>query len=537
MMARKSRDERTKANFNREADELKLLLEISQAVMEYLCLDDLIYYVIKRVQALIDAEGVSIILPDESGGEFLICWTENIDEKYTAKLKECRFPLNKGIAGRVFKNRRPELVLDALRDANHYKRVDDFTGFKTRSMIAVPLQGKRDVIGVLEVLNKRVGAFDEKDLDFLTTLACIIGLALDNARMYATLDRAYQELQVIDKAKDNLIELAKEENVRLRREIEGRYRFDLIKGNSDPMLAVLQLCEKAIDSDITVLIKGETGTGKELIARCIHYNGRRKEKLFLTQNCGALPETLLASELFGYKKGAFTGAYKDKKGLFEIAHGGTVFLDEVGEMSPMMQASLLRVLQEGEIKPLGAELPRKVDVRIISATNSSLEEDVKEGRFREDLFYRLSVFPIDLPPLRERSGDIPLLAMHFLNEFNSKNNKSIRGISPQALQCLSQYPFPGNVRELQNEIERAMAMAQNRKQIEMEHLSTKVRTKTCSAAYPPLLQGTLKDMVESLEKKVVAEALEKHRGNKTRTAEELGLSRFGLLKKIQRYAL
>lgn len=537
MMARNSQDGRGKANFNREAEELKLLLEISQTVMEYLSLDDLIYYVIKRVQEMIDAEGVSIILPDESGGEFLICWTENIDERYTAKLKEFRFPLNKGIAGRVFKNRRPELVLDALRDANHYKQVDDFTGFKTRSMIAAPLQGKRDVIGVLEVLNKRTGDFDEKDLDFLTTLCCIVGLALDNARMYATLDRAYQELQVIDKAKDNLIELTKEENIRLRREIEGRYRFDLIKGNSDPMLAVLRLCEKAIESDITVLIKGETGTGKELIARCIHYNGRRKDKLFLTQNCGALPETLLASELFGYKKGAFTGAYKDKKGLFEIAHGGTVFLDEVGEMSPMMQASLLRVLQEGEIKPLGAELPRKVDVRIISATNRSLEEDVEEGRFREDLFYRLSVFPIDLPLLRERSGDIPVLAMHFLHEFNNKNNKSIKGISSQALQCLSLYPFPGNVRELQNEIERAMAMAQNGKQIEMENLSDKVRTKTCATKYPLSLQGTLKDMVESLEKTLVTEALEKHQGNKTRAAEELGLSRFGLLKKIQRYGL
>ncbi|MDY0040596.1 MAG: sigma 54-interacting transcriptional regulator [Desulforhabdus sp.] len=482
-MAEKNRSEGRRANYNREAEELRVLLEISQTVMEYLCLDDLIYYVIKRVQELIDAEGVSIILPDESGGEFLICWTENIDIQYKRKLKEFRFPLNKGIAGRVFKNRKPELIPDTLRDAHHYKRVDDFTGFRTKSMIAAPLQGRRDVIGVLEVVNKRIGTFDDKDLDFLTTLSCIVGLALDNARMYGTLDRAYQELQVIDKAKDNLLELAKEENIRLRREIEGRYRFDLIKGNSDSMLAILQLCEKAIESDITVLIKGETGTGKELIARCIHYNGRRKDKLFLTQNCGALPETLLASELFGYRKGAFTGAYKDKKGLFEIAHGGTVFLDEVGEMSAMMQASLLRVLQEGEIKPLGAELPKNVDVRIISATNRSLEDDVKNGRFREDLYYRLSVFPIDLPPLRERSGDIPVLAMHFVKEFNKKNNQAIRGISPKALQTITRYPFPGNVRELQNEIERAMAMAQNRSQIELEHLSDKLRT-ACVATCP-----------------------------------------------------
>jgi transcriptional regulator with PAS, ATPase and Fis domain len=301
------------------------------------------------------------------------------------------------------------------------------------------------------------------------------------------------------------------------------------------MLKVLRLCEKAIESDISVLIKGETGTGKELIARCIHYNGRRKEKPFVTQNCAALPETLLASELFGYKKGAFTGAYKDKRGLFEVANGGTVFLDEVGDMTPMMQVSLLRVLQEGEIKPLGAEMPQKVDVRVISATNTSLEVDVKEGRFREDLFYRLSVFPIELPPLRERSGDIPLLAVHFMREFSSKNKKSIRGISPQALACLSMFPFPGNVRELQNEMERAVAMAPEGKFIELEHLSDKLRQAACTKR--PDIQGSLKEMVEGLEKSVVLEALRRHQGNKTRVAEELGLSRFGLMKKMQRYGI
>lgn len=537
MMTKNSKANKGQANLDREAQEFKLLLEISQTLQEYDRLDDLIYYVIKRVQQITQAEAVSIILPDESSEQFLISWTENIDEQYSAKLRELRFPMNKGIASRVFKSRKPELILDATKDPNHYKVVDNFTGFETRSMIAVPLQGKRDVIGVLEVINKRTGEFDGKDLDFLTTLSCIIGLALDNARMYATLDRAYKELQVIDKDKDNLIELTKEENVRLRREVEGRYRFDLIKGNSERMLKVLRLCEKAIESDISVLVEGETGTGKELIARCIHYNGRRKEMPFVSQNCGALPETLLASELFGYKKGAFTGAYKDKKGLFEVAHGGTVFLDEVGEMSSMMQASLLRVLQEGEIKPLGAESCRKVDVRIISATNRSLEADVREGAFREDLFYRLSVFPIHLPPLRERGGDIPILALHFLQEFNKKNNKAIKGISPQATQCLSMFPFPGNVRELQNEIERAVAMAQDGKYIELEHLSEKVRNRACAPKYQSAMQGSLKEMVESMEKAVVLEALEKHQGNKTRVAEELGLSRFGLMKKMQRYGL
>jgi transcriptional regulator with GAF, ATPase, and Fis domain len=531
-----TRQKGNELKLNREAEELKVLLDLSQSLLQHLSLDDLVYYCIKRVQELINAEGVSIILPDESSEELLICWTENIDEQYTAKLRQFRFPIDKGIAGRVFRNAKPELIADAGKDHNHYKEVDDFTGFHTKSMIAVPLQGRNHVIGVLEVLNKREGKFDAQDLDFLTTLACFVGLSLDNARMYSSLNKAYQELQLVDKAKDNLIELAREENSRLRREIEARYRFEQIQGKSDAMLKVLRLCEKAIESDITVLIKGETGTGKELIARCIHYNGRRKEKPFVTQNCAALPETLLASELFGYKKGAFTGAYKDKKGLFEVAHGGTVFLDEIGEMTPMMQASLLRVLQEGEIKALGAEMPRKVDVRVISATNRSLEVDVKEGRFREDLFYRLSVFPIELPPLRNRSGDIPLLAMHFMREFSRKNEKPIRGISPQALACLSMFTFPGNVRELQNEMERAVAMAPEGKFIEIEHLSDKLRQEACTTKRP-VLQGSLKEMVEVLEKSVVLEALQRHQGNKTRVAEELGLSRFGLMKKMQRYGI
>jgi len=537
MATRNGLNNKSRLNLNREAEELKVLLEISQTAQAYLSLNELIYYIIKKVQKVLSVEGVSVILCDESSEEFFISWTENINKKYSAKLKELRFPIDKGIAGRVLKNRKPELILDTESDPNHFKRVDNFTGFQTKSMIAVPLQGKRDVIGVLEVLNKRTGQFDATDLDFLTTLSCIVGLSLENARIHATLDRAYKELQVIDKAKDNLIELTKEENLRLRREVEGRYRFDLIKGNSDPMLEVLKLCERAIQSDITVLVEGETGTGKELIARCIHYNSRRKEMPFIAQNCGALPETLLASELFGYKKGAFTGAYKDKRGLFEVAHGGTIFLDEVGEMSPMMQASLLRVLQEGEIKPLGAEISKKVDVRVISATNRTLAKDLREGRFREDLFYRLSVFPITLPPLRERTSDIPVLALHFLQDFNDKHNKCIKGISPQALRCLSMYPFPGNVRELQNEIERAVAMTEDGKHIETEHLSDKVLSKECATQFQAPLQGSLKETVEALEKRMVTEALEKHRGNKTRVAEQLGLSRFGLMKKMQRYGL
>lgn len=537
MTERKNQSDISSVNFHREAEELQVLLEISRSLQESCNLSDMIYNIIKKVQVILDAEAVSIILPDEKNEEFLISWSENAVADYAAKLQKFRFPIDKGIVGRVFRNCKAELVPDVQKEACHYKLVDDFTGFRTKSMLAAPLQGKSSVIGVIEVMNKRRGGFTEKDLDFLVTLSCIVGLALDNAHMYAALERAYKELQVIDKAKDNLIELTKEENIRLRSEVEARYRFEQIKGNSDAMLKVLRLCEKAIDSDITVLIKGETGTGKELVARCIHYNGRRKDKPFVTQNCAALPETLLASELFGYKKGAFTGAHRDKKGLFELAHGGTVFLDEVGEMSPVMQASLLRVLQEGEIKPVGAEQVRKVDVRVISATNRSLEEDVREGKFRKDLFFRLSVFPIELPPLRKRHGDISLLALIFLQEFGVKNRKTIKGIAPRAMDYLAKYPFPGNVRELQNEMERAVAIAEDGQYIDVRHLSQKICSEVGEQAPPHILQGSLKAMVEDLEKAALKEALAKHAGNKTRVAEELGLSRFGLLKKMQRYGL
>jgi transcriptional regulator with GAF, ATPase, and Fis domain len=404
-------------------------------------------------------------------------------------------------------------------------------------MIAVPLKTKEQTIGVLEVLNKIKGDFDEKNLSFLVTLAPIIAMALDNARMCTELNRAYNELQLINKDKDELIAQTRNEVAFLRREVERHYRFDRIIGNSEPMLDVYRLCERVIDSDITVLVEGDTGTGKELFARTIHFNGPRKDRPFVSQNCGGIPDTLLASELFGHKRGAFTGAVRDKKGLFEIANGGTVFLDEVGEMSPAMQTSLLRVLQEGEIKPLGSDLSKKVDVRVISATNKNLEKERQDGRMREDLFYRLSVFAIRLPPLRERVGDIPVLANHFVSKFRKKTKKPIKGLSQEALDALAVYPFPGNVRELENEIERAVAMVTDGHLIELSNLSGKIQDTSASAIHGTQLRHSLKEMVETLEKSVLVEKLRELRGNKTRVARELGLSRNGLVKKMQRYGL
>jgi len=521
---------------SRAQRELKYLFDISQSLHNYLNVEDLILHIIGRVTEVMSAEAVSVILHDEAQDELVFCWSSDTPER-KKKLQEIRFPADHGIAGSVFRSGKAEIILNVETDFRHYEKVDTATDFETKSMIAVPLKTKVETIGVLEVLNKKIGIFDDKDLSFLTTLAPIIAMALDNARMWSQLDRAYKELKIVDKGKDELIKLTRNKVYRLQREVERHHRFDRIIGNSEAMLKVFRLCERVIDSDITVLIEGQTGTGKEIVARAIHYNGPRRNEPFVTQNCGGIPDTLLASELFGHKKGAYTGAFRDKKGLFEIAHGGTVFLDEVGEMSPTMQTSLLRVLQEGEIKPLGSERNKKVDVRLISATNKNLEEEVREGSLREDLFYRLSVFSIKLPPLRERLGDMPLLANHFVRKFSKKSKKSIKGVSKEALECLITYPFPGNVRELENEIERAVAMSADGNLIEVSNLSDKIRSRLVTEPPWVKLQGSLKEMVEELEKSVLIRILEKHGGNKTNVAKELGLSRNGLMKKMKRYGL
>jgi transcriptional regulator with GAF, ATPase, and Fis domain len=520
--------------FSREHQELKYLWDISQSLYQYLNVDDLILHIIRQITKVMYAEAASVILYDEEKNELVFCWSSDIPERLD-KLEEIRIPADHGIAGSVFRSGEAEIILDVAQDSRHYSDVDSATAFKTKAMIAVPLKTKEQTIGVLEVLNKIRGDFDEKDFNFLVTLAPIMAMALDNARMCTELNSAYRELQLINKDKDEVIKKTKNEVAYLRREVERYYRFDQVIGNSERMLEVFRLCERAIDSDITVLIEGETGTGKELIARTIHFNGPRKKMPFVSQNCGGIPDTLLASELFGHKRGSFTGAVKDKKGLFETAHGGTVFLDEVAEMSPAMQTSLLRVLQEGEIKALGSDLSKKVDVRVISATNKNLEKEVQEGRLREDLFYRLSVFTVDLPPLRDRTGDIPVLANHFIRKYNKKTKKSVVGFSQRAMDCLSSYPFPGNVRELENEIERAMAMVTDNNQIEISNLSDKIRDDSVRETHGVRLRGSLKEMVETLEKSVLLEKLREHKGNKTRVAKELGLSRNGLMKKMQRY--
>ncbi|MBL6933577.1 MAG: sigma-54-dependent Fis family transcriptional regulator, partial [Rhodospirillales bacterium] len=316
----------------------------------------------------------------------------------------------------------------------------------------------------------------------------------------------------------------------------------IIRAEDSCMNAICDTLCQIARYDVSVLITGESGTGKELAARAIHYNSLRWDKAFVVENCGALPDTLLESELFGHKRGAFTGAVEDHKGLFERADGGTIFLDEIGEVSPTFQVKLLRVLQEGEIRPIGSGKTLKVDVRVVAATNRELEGEVREGRFRKDLYFRLAAVTIDMPALRDRRSDIPILADYLLEQAEKNLGKTVLGFSPETIECLKRYHWTGNVRELQNEIQRMLVMGEENTVLGADLLSPRVLM-----AAPPEdedeiailtgFDGTLKERIESLEAKILREALIRHRWNKSKAAKELGLSRVGLRGKLDRYGL
>ncbi|MEP7342153.1 MAG: sigma-54 dependent transcriptional regulator [Acidobacteriota bacterium] len=319
------------------------------------------------------------------------------------------------------------------------------------------------------------------------------------------------------------------ENRYLRRELKQRYNFDSIIGRSDALTGIFRLIEKIASAPGSVLILGESGTGKELIAKAIHYNSPRADAPVIAINCAALPENLLESELFGYVKGAFTGAHANKMGLFKAADGGTLFLDEIGEMPPPLQAKLLRALQEREFIPLGATKPVTFDARIIAATNRNLEEEIATGRFREDLFYRLSVFSLTLPPLRERREDIPLLVRFFVEKFSRALNTPAKLVSDEAMQAMINYDWRGNVRELQNAIERAVTLSDE--QIELAHLPQKIRDVTM--AIRDLTGQTL--TLDELERRYIFETLDRVGDDKVRAAELLGIDLSTLYRKLKRY--
>jgi len=327
----------------------------------------------------------------------------------------------------------------------------------------------------------------------------------------------------------------KKEVDELRSELKSKYTFDNIIGQSGVMQDVFKAVEKVINSNVTVLIQGESGTGKELIARAIHFHSKaRANKPFVAVNCSALPESLLESELFGHEKGSFTGAAGRRIGKFEMANTGTIFLDEIGLMTPATQSKVLRILQEREFEWVGGNELIKVDVRVISATNKDLEEEMKKSEFREDLYYRISVFPIKLPPLRERREDIPLLAAHFLNKFNQHEGKQIEGISPDALDLMMAYNWPGNVRELENAMERAVVLAAGN-EILAKDLPAAVRSLGEKRIYES--DNTLASWIEKLEEEALRQALLECEGNISATAKKLGIGRATIYRKAKKYGL
>ncbi len=335
------------------------------------------------------------------------------------------------------------------------------------------------------------------------------------------------------------------ENVYLRQELREKYGFHNIVGKSKKMQEIYRIIAKVAPTDSTVLIIGQSGTGKELIARAIHYNSPRRDKQFVTVDCAVLAENLLESELFGHIRGSFTGAVTTKPGLFEVADGGTVFLDEIGNISPAIQAKLLRVLQEREFIPVGGTKPKKVDIRLIAATNKDLEKMIKEGTFREDLYYRLNIVPIHLPPLRERQEDIPALAVHFLKKYSEEMGKTIKGFTPEAMEKLMKYPWPGNVRELENVIERTVVMM-DEEMVRVEHLILPNQRKSDEIeSRIPKTSEELKEIkkqlrekaVEEIEKAFLISALERNQWNVTRASEDVGMLRPNFQALMRKYNL
>ncbi|MDP8241154.1 MAG: sigma 54-interacting transcriptional regulator [Candidatus Hatepunaea meridiana] len=442
--------------------------------------------VLKLAVEMMKADSGIILLRE--GDNLSTMAAHNIPTESADKLTE----LSSRAVNKVLSSGAPLLTHDAQVDPR-FGEAESIIMHQITSIICVPMYFEDDVIGVIYLDSRRDRQhFTEDNFNFVNTFARMAAIAVDYARNYSKLYR---------------------EKLLLYDQIQSSLRFEDIIGKSPKMQDIFKLMHRVMNSDITVLLEGESGTGKELVAKALHFNGPRRDKPFVAQFCGNLAESLLESELFGHKKGSFTGAIADKKGLFEIADGGTFFLDEIADISPTIQTKLLRVVQEGEIRRVGDTVSQKVNVRIISATNKNLKDEVDAGNFREDLFYRLNVITIRLPALNERIGDIPLLVNHYLKMFSDINNVPVKKISPKAMEILSNYHWPGNVRELLNTIERAVILAEG-EIINADDLFIPDSEKLATG------RKTLKEH----EKELVLKTLEDYGNNKTKTAELLGVS-------------
>ena len=442
--------------------------------------------------------------------------------------------LSRSLAERALALEQPVVAVDATGELPEVHA--SVHSLRLRSVLAVPLLARGEALGVVYLDDRvRRGAFGARELGWVRLVATVAAVAIADARDQLLLRRAARRAQRAEARlaqelarREVQLDLAERELARTRSERDTRFAYSDVIGRSEPVRAMLKMVDRVTTADVPVLLIGESGSGKELIARAIHDNGPRRKAPFVTENCGAIPEGLLESALFGHVRGAFTGALRPRAGLFEVADTGTLFLDEIAEMSLGMQTKLLRVLEDGEIRPVGSERGRRVQVRVIGATHRHLDKMVADGAFREDLFYRLNVITIPVPPLRERPGDIELLVLHFLAKHAGERT---RRISKEAMAALSACPWPGNIRQLENEIRRALVLSDG--VIDAEHLSADVVSQDTDVN-PHAASLNVRVRVDRLERELVRKALEQTAGNQTRAAELLGLSRFGLQKMMKR---
>jgi transcriptional regulator with GAF, ATPase, and Fis domain len=530
--------------------DLRRLTEIARALNAEPDLRALLDLVLDHVVDLSGAERSFLILRNDEG-KLEVRASRSLDRE---GIKKPSAKVSRSILLQAEKSGRPVLTTNATMDPR-FAGSESVAYMKLRAVLCVPMQARGKSVGLLYIDNRfEEGVFQSVDIGLLEGLAAQAAIALENARLNQENLRRQQELE---RSKEKVEELNRVLRDQVRRqgaeldqvkevlrarhgETKFKYSYPEMVGRSRRHMDLLRLLDRVIDTQVPVVIHGESGSGKELVARAIHYQGARKAGPFVTENCSAIPETLLESELFGYVKGAFTGADRDRKGLLEQADGGTLFLDEIGDMSPEMQAKLLRVLESGEVRPVGGKDTRHVDVRVLAASHRDLRQMVVDQTFREDLFYRLAVITVEVPPLREKREDIPVLVDKFLEAYTADNAGAVRTVSEEAVGLLTNYDWPGNVRELRNEILRACALSE--KVIVPEILSNQLRERAIARVVPSQLddrplKDLVRDAVDIVERRAIQEALERTGGKKTETAKLLGVSRPTLDAKMEQYGL
>ena len=525
------------------------LLEVNKRLNTEHDVRRLLEYIMDSAILLTGAERGFLLLADDAESDTAkldIRVARNIDQE---NIRNTRFKISHSIARKVIADGHLVLTVDAMEDSRYSEQLS-VHDLRLRSVLCLPLTFRGNVLGAIYLDNRfRASAFDESDLSFMEAFADQAGIALNNARLLEAqgasakaLRRAREEVEALNQKLESRLEARERELedthrvvIRQQQQLEAKHAYSSIIGTSTALRRVFAIMDRLLDNDIPVLIEGESGTGKELVARAIHFNGTRRDRPFVAVNCGAIPENLLESELFGHVRGAFTGATSDKKGIFEAAHQGTLLLDELGELPLEMQVKLLRVLQEGEIKKVGSTRTIQVDCRILAATNRRLEAEVKAGRFREDLYYRLSVVPIQLPSLRERREDIPLLVQHFLAANRASGLTRVSSVAPGALGLLKRYSWPGNIRQLEMVLKNASLFAEG-----------DVLAPSDFESFPdivgmdrtPVAQAALSGRsLSEIEREAIIQALRENRGNKKRTAEQLGIDRRTLYNKLKVYKI